>query len=335
MFFLPHHGQAGEPQSVFMHQVQSPFQQDAIELKGSALTVVVVHLKTSDPRVLYPQLEEVIDDAGGFLASAPVVIDVALLGEQAQEILDFSYLCRFLRGAGLMPVGVQGAGNSQKERISQAGLLAVATAQKGGTAAVPQPERASQESGSPARRRQESAQEPASAPRAEERGQTEQWAASTQPRQAELSHGRSSHTQNSQNSPNSPNRSGRDSRESEPEVTAPGEPALVITQPVRAGQQVSAPNGDLIVLASVNAGSELFAAGNIHVYGTLRGRALAGVYGDTSARIFTLQGNPELLAIAGEYVVNEELPRWAANQSFAVSWSDSGLRFQVLGSFAL
>lgn len=106
---------------------------------------------------------------------------------------------------------------------------------------------------------------------------------------------------------------------------------MIVTQQVRAGQQISAPHGDLIVLASVNAGSELFAAGNIHVYGALRGRALAGIYGNTNARIFTLQGNPELLAIAGEYVVNEELPRWVANQSFAASWSNSGLRFQVLG----
>ena len=74
----------------------------------------------------------------------------------------------------------------------------------------------------------------------------------------------------------------------------------------------------------------MVAAGNIHVYSTLQGRALAGVNGDTSARIFTLRGNPELLAIAGEYVVNEELPRSLMNQSFAVSWSESGLRFQIL-----
>ena len=87
------------------------------------------------------------------------------------------------------------------------------------------------------------------------------------------------------------------------------------------------------VMGPVNTGSELFAAGNIHVYGPLRGRALAGVNGDTSARIFALQGNPELLAIAGEYVVNEELPPRAVNRSFVVSWSQSGLRFHILGSF--
>ncbi len=290
-----------------MHQAQSPFQQDAIELKGSALTVVVLHLKDSDPRVLYPQLEEVIDGAGGFLASAPVVIDVALLDEQAQELLDFSYLCRFLRGAGLMPVGVQGARERQKERISQAGLLAVSTAQKGGIAAAPPAERRAPESTSPSRPRQEPAPEPR-VPEPKRKPETRPTASQAQRTEP---------------------------RYTEPEIPPSSEPALVITQPVRAGQQINAPNGDLIVLATVNAGSELYAAGNIHVYGALRGRALAGVDGDTSARIFTLQGNPELLAIAGEYIVNEELPRRAVNQGFAVSWSDTGLRFQILGAFAL
>ena len=312
-----------------MHPAQSPFQQDAIELKGSALTVVVLHLKNSDPRVLYPQLEEAIDGAGSFLASAPVVIDVASLDEPAQETLDFTYLLRFLRGAGLMPVGLQGAANSQKDRVSQAGLLSVATAQKGSLPA-PQPEsnqvvqeRATQENTLLSRERQEPEQQstpyrqaaqPTPAPRAAGR-QAAQRPTTVPPQKAEPRQG-------SQREPYI-----------EPEIPALSESALVITQPVRAGQQISAPNGDLIVLASVNAGSELFAAGNIHVYGALRGRALAGVKGDTKARIFTLQGNPELLAIAGEYVVNEELPWRAVNQSFAVSWSDSGLRFQVFGSF--
>src|SRR5699024_6599805 len=63
-------------------------------------------------------------------------------------------------------------------------------------------------------------------------------------------------------------------------------PARIVSQTVRSGQQVYAPEGDLIILAPVQAGAEVLAAGNIHVYGPLRGRALAGVHGQESARVF-------------------------------------------------
>jgi septum site-determining protein MinC len=110
-------------------------------------------------------------------------------------------------------------------------------------------------------------------------------------------------------------------------------PTKVITQPVRSGQQVFAPHGDLVILSSVNAGAEVLAAGNIHIYGVLRGRALAGINGDTSARIFSLQCNPELVAVAGEYVVNELLDKRVLNQSVIISLELGGLKFDALGSF--
>ena len=80
----------------------------------------------------------------------------------------------------------------------------------------------------------------------------------------------------------------------------------VVTQPVRSGQRIYAQGGDLIVLAPVNAGAEIIADGHIHVYAPLRGRALAGVLGDVSARIFAQSMTPELVAIAGHYQVFEE-----------------------------
>lgn len=83
--------------------------------------------------------------------------------------------------------------------------------------------------------------------------------------------------------------------------------ALVIDQPVRSGQQVYAQNRDLILLGAVSAGAEVIADGNIHVYGRLRGRALAGARGDTSARIFCHGLEAELVAVAGNYLVSEQL----------------------------
>lgn len=80
----------------------------------------------------------------------------------------------------------------------------------------------------------------------------------------------------------------------------------LVTTPVRSGQQVVS-SGDLIITATVSPGSELLAEGNIHVYGTLRGRALAGISGNEEARIFCQSFDPELVAIAGVYCLPETI----------------------------
>lgn len=82
---------------------------------------------------------------------------------------------------------------------------------------------------------------------------------------------------------------------------------LIITKPVRSGQQLYAKGGDLIVIGSVSQGAECLADGSIHIYGPLRGRALAGISGQTQARIFTQELDAELIAIAGHYMVHEAL----------------------------
>lgn len=79
----------------------------------------------------------------------------------------------------------------------------------------------------------------------------------------------------------------------------------IIQTPIRSGSKVYAEGGDLIILSSVNAGAEIIADGNIHVYGTLRGRALAGAKGDTNARIFCRKLEADLISIAGVYKTSE------------------------------
>ncbi|MEZ5865804.1 MAG: septum site-determining protein MinC [Geminicoccaceae bacterium] len=81
----------------------------------------------------------------------------------------------------------------------------------------------------------------------------------------------------------------------------------VVSQPVRGGQQVVNPDGDLVVTAAVSPGAEVAAAGHIHIYGPLRGRAFAGMNGDDRAMIFVDQLDAELLSIAGIHLVNEEI----------------------------
>ncbi|WP_159911357.1 septum site-determining protein MinC [Pantoea sp. 18069] len=93
------------------------------------------------------------------------------------------------------------------------------------------------------------------------------------------------------------------------EVPAPMADAMVIDKPLRSGQQVYARGTDLVVLAVVSYGAEVIADGNVHVYAPLRGRAIAGARGNTSARIFSTCMEPQLLSIAGMYrTTDTELP---------------------------
>lgn len=87
----------------------------------------------------------------------------------------------------------------------------------------------------------------------------------------------------------------------------------LIRSPVRSGQRIIAPHGDLIVTSTVNSGAEIMAAGNIHVYGILRGRALAGIEGDENAQIFCQHLEADLVSIAGIYRISDDIPEELRN----------------------
>ena len=110
----------------------------------------------------------------------------------------------------------------------------------------------------------------------------------------------------------------------EVDLVTRSEPSLLITQPIRSGQRVYA-SGDLIVLAQVSAGSEIFAEGNIHVYNTLRGRAFAGVQGNTEARIFCFDLQAELISIAGHYKTSEDLDKSIHNKPVQIYLNEHSL----------
>ncbi|MGB3388744.1 MAG: septum site-determining protein MinC [Pseudaminobacter sp.] len=83
--------------------------------------------------------------------------------------------------------------------------------------------------------------------------------------------------------------------------------SIVLTQPVRSGQSLFFPEGDVTVVGSVASGAEVVAGGSIHIYGTLRGRAMAGTTGNASARIFCRKLEAELIAIDGFYKTAEDM----------------------------
>src|SRR5438132_8868249 len=92
-----------------------------------------------------------------------------------------------------------------------------------------------------------------------------------------------------------------------PEVKPPAT-SLLLDSPVRSGQSIVFPDGDVTVVGSVASGAEIVAGGSIHVYGTLRGRAMAGVNGNSTARIYCHKMEAELLAIDGYYQTAQEIP---------------------------
>jgi septum site-determining protein MinC len=113
-------------------------------------------------------------------------------------------------------------------------------------------------------------------------------------------------------------------------MPAAASPGLMHTSPVRSGQQLYAQNRDLTVCAMVGAGAEVIADGSIHIYGALRGRALAGAGGNASARIFCREFHAELVAVAGTYKVLEEVPEKLVGKPVQIWLDDGKLRIEEL-----
>jgi len=99
---------------------------------------------------------------------------------------------------------------------------------------------------------------------------------------------------------------------------------MLISQPIRSGQRVYA-KGDLTILSHVSAGAEVMAEGNIHIYGALRGRALAGVQGNTESRIFCSDLQAELISIAGHYKISEEFYKPESKQPTQIFLQEQAL----------
>lgn len=136
-----------------------------------------------------------------------------------------------------------------------------------------------------------------------------------------------------------PERINKDSESSAPSSASQPQPkqknelssnTKIITEPVRSGQQIYARGCDLVVLASVGAGSEIIADGHIHVYGALRGRALAGVNGFNEAKIFCQCLEAELVSVAGQYCVSDDLRKSHWGKAVSISLDGDHLQIQAL-----
>lgn len=108
-------------------------------------------------------------------------------------------------------------------------------------------------------------------------------------------------------------------------------PTVIVDHAVRAGQRIWAQGADLIINGTVNPGGEVIADGNLHVYGALRGRAIAGGADNMEARVFALNFDPELVSIAGYYAVREGLTDAPIGKPAQVRLIGENMRFDRLG----
>ncbi|MFD1298833.1 septum site-determining protein MinC, partial [Lysobacter gummosus] len=113
-------------------------------------------------------------------------------------------------------------------------------------------------------------------------------------------------------------------------TTAASSVGMIQSTPVRSGQQIYADNRDLTVLTTVGAGAEVIADGSVHIYGPLRGRALAGAQGNTKARIFCREFHAELVAIAGHYKVLEDIPKELRGKAVQIWLEDEQIKIAAL-----
>ena len=210
----------------------------SFQLKGSAISVVVLALIDYDPSSLRQQLQEKIDQAPQFFVNSPVLINLDKL-ENPANLNDCSELLQICRDLDLQPLGFTAVPDMLASAVRATGL---AILPRSGERALKMPE-----------------PEPSATPQVETVVE-ERWVQRV---------------------------------------------SKVITRPVRSGQQIYAEGADLIVLAQVSEGAEVLADGHIHIYGSLRGRALAGVRGDETARIFCQSMEAELISVAGNFLLRD------------------------------
>jgi septum site-determining protein MinC len=287
----------------------------ALDFKSATLYAVRVVLHSADPARLAEALDKRMADAGSFFENEPVVIDAS----RVEEAIDWPALLAALRGHNLPPIGVVAEGDNLRG-AREAGLASVELSTPpqrtpqadGGNGAPPpmptQPAAALTTSTEPTEDSPSPAAAEAPAPAVADAGPD---ATSQAGAAATAAPGKPAPRKNGMPQGTPQPMPAREARQTTL-AAAPtaGDPqsssALVITKPLRSGQRVYARHTDLVVIGMVSQGAEVIADGNVHVYGPLRGKAMAGARGDTSARIFTTHLDAELLAVAGVYRVVED-----------------------------
>jgi len=275
-------------------------QTSCLQLKGSLLPLTVLELSYFEPSQFSAELSAKTEQAPGFFNNLPVVIGLAKF-DSSKGPADFEKIIRICSTFSVKPIAIRGGSETQQIAAKLAGLATMpAQKERSSTTDTEQVDMHAIE--------EVSITEPKS-----ETSNTQEAETTTAEAQQTTSADTPAHA-----------------TDTPQPVETKSQETRIIYQPVRSGQQVYAQNGDLIVLAQVSAGAEILADGNIHVYGPLRGRALAGVKGNTKARIFCHSLEAELVSIAGQYKISEDLQNGNWKKAAQIHLEDETLTVKAL-----
>lgn len=289
----------------------------ALDFKSATLYAIRVVLHSADPERLNAALAKRMADAGSFFENEPVVIDAS----RVEDAIDWPALVAALRGHNLPPIGVVAEG-ANLAAARAAGLTPVELSTPAARPAQVIDTAPPNDVATPVPSVPAAAVEIAAAPTPAAEAQVDKAADKTADKSADKAAAEPLPERAAASTTSAPS----------PTPAAPqSSSALVITKPLRSGQRVYARHTDLVVIGMVSQGAEVIADGNVHVYGPLRGKAMAGARGDTSARIFTTHLDAELLAVAGVYrVVEDKLDRSLQNQPALIRLDGDTLRIEAL-----
>ena len=268
----------------------------AFDLKSARLEAFTLRLFTADLAAMTALLDEKAAQYAKF-ANMPFILDATRLQLQRADELDLAAVVALFAARDLRVVALQHGKKDWSELANKAGLLWL----DGGKKANRQPENdADDVSNQDIANNQHDADSNNDEAQSADNAVNQQ----TQPENAESIEQPAEASAQTDNPDNPTEEAAND--KPQPETLLTTRKTVVVTSPVRTGQQVYAEQADLVVLGMVSEGAEIIADGNIHVYAPMRGRALAGESGDTSARIFLQSMQAELVSIAGIYRVFEQ-----------------------------
>ncbi|GLQ29786.1 septum site-determining protein MinC [Litoribrevibacter albus] len=292
---------------------------NAFSLKSQMIPLTVIELTTLDNAIFDQQLTEKVQASPALFDRMP-----AILGLEAFETADESAIQKLLftiRKHNILPVAIKGA-----EPLKE-------LAQRLDLAWIPPGRNKLQKKAQQAKEGIEAVNETSASASEDPLSQEAipDTAISAEPQQLELTEAESSTTTLLQEQNTNAVEAHHSSEESNrSDAAALTVKAKIVATPVRSGQQIYAKGSDLIVLAQVGQGAEVIADGNIHIYGTLRGRAIAGASGNSEARIFCQSLQAELISIAGVYQVSDDLPADRIGQSSQIELKENHLHIDTL-----
>lgn len=296
----------------------------AVELKGSMFTFLALKLHTSDTDAVDQAIADKVQQAPGFFANTPVVVDLSLIEDDAAT--DGAALLRIIREHKLVPV----VASISKRDCPLAKQLDIPLVE-GGSRQPQTPKKLvtkNDETSQTSLVKGAASKQPVLAGDPADESWDEGFHNEDNPDKTSAAEDNDSDT--GQETSDSTADVQNAAAMSGSEVTYIVKSPKLVSRPVRSGQQVYAGDTDLVVLGSIGPGAEVIAASNIHVYGALRGRALCGVAGNTAARIFCQSLEAELVSVAGNYKVLEEIPEELRGKPAQIWYGNDKLMIEPL-----